>query len=215
MRNPSHFYAALLLTFVCRDGICDTAASAATSSIPNSYDWLAHPPAWITWLSLAGGVSAFVWRLWEFGVSRFDRGNDQRIACDAFWYESIIVPRIVEPLLDFLTQQHDKLQLLANGSSTGVDPFTSFNREFQDAYSHIATRIRILQVISQSTHSEIMKRLDELEDAVTVHCFDASSENRAKVNRRTSPDLSSHFSDTLSYCIKKFKDLHFKLRHPS
>jgi hypothetical protein len=205
----------LLLTFVYRDGICDSAASAASLSISNSYDWFVHPPAWITWLSLVGGVSAFVWRLWEFEVSRFDRGNDQRIACDAFWYESIIVPRIVEPLLDFLSQQHEKQQLLANDSSTDVNRFTNFNRQFQEAYSQIASRIRVLQVISQSTHSEIMKRLDELEDAVTVHCFDASSANCAKINRRTSPDLSSHFSDTLSYCIKQFKDLHFQLRHPS
>lgn len=213
----------LALVLLCRNGICGEAVNpksgASIISPPpistDAYDWLKHPPAWVTWLSLFGGVGTFGWKLYEFMVSRADRGTDQRIACDAFWYESIVVPRIVEPLLDFLTSQNEKLNSLAASSASAKAEFEAFNQEFQAGYGRLAARIRVLQVISVAVHGEIMERLDGLEDAVTVYCYEAGQGNASKSSRRGSVNLTAHFSGALGDCLTKFKDLHFHLRHPS
>jgi len=217
-------YALLALVFLCREGVCGDvvnpklgATTTAAQTIPTgTSDWLSHPPAWVTWLSLIGGVGAFAWKLYEFLVARSDRDADQHIATEAFWYESIVVPRIVEPLLDFLIDQNEKQSALPVASTSARAKFDTFNVEFQEGYNRLAAKIRVLQVISAPVHSEIMKRLDTLEDAVALYCYKAGHDAASgSPSRRESVSLNAHFSDTLAECITKFKDLHFRLRRPS
>jgi hypothetical protein len=198
--------------------VCESIASTVVAATPAAktssfLDWFNHPPGWITWLSLIGGLTAFLWKLWEYFVSRVDRSKDQRIACDAFWYESIVVPRIVEPLIDFLAQQQEALRILS-GTPT-ADAFTKYKNEYQAKYNDLAARMSLLQVISNTTHSAIMQHLDKLEDEITVHCYESGHVSNAKPSRRKSPDMNGRFSDAMNFCITKLKDLHFGLRHPS
>jgi hypothetical protein len=219
LRKPARLCAGLLLILLSHSANCGSIA-ASTDSAPSPgtktsslEEWFSDPPGWVTWLSLAGGLTAFIWKLYEFIVSRVDREKDQRIACDAFWYESIVVPRIVEPLIDFLGQRQEALRIL-HGTAP-ADAFTKYKNEYQEKYNDLAARMSLLQVISNSTHSAIMERLNELEDAITVHCYDSSQTGDAKPTRRKSPDMNGRFSDAMNFCITKLKDLHFGLRHLS
>jgi len=205
-----------LLLLLSSSALCESIAATAVATAPDvkaSQDWFSHPPGWITWLSLVGGLGAFLWKLYEFVVSRVDREKDQRIACDAFWYESIVVPRIVEPLIDFLARQQEELRVLHGAAS--ADAFTKYQNEYQEKYNDLAARMSLLQVISNPTHTAIMEHLNELEDAITVHCYDSSRTGDAKPNRRKSPDMNGRFSDAMNFCITKLKELHHGLRHPS
>jgi hypothetical protein len=211
--------AGLLLSLLTHAANCKSIDASASSTpaeatkASSSQEWLSHPPGWVTWLSLAGGLTAFTWKLYEFVVSRVDREKDQRIACDAFWYESIVVPRIVEPLIDFLGQQQEALRTIPLTSSG--DAFTIYKNEYQAKYNDLAVRMSLLQVISNATHGAIMQHLDKLEDDITVHCYESGHVSDTRSSRRRSPDLNSRFSDAMSFCVTKLKDLHFGLRHPA
>ena len=216
MRRPARLCAGFLLILLSQSGNGEPITASAASPEPkasSSQNWFNHPPAGITWLSLAGGLGAFIWKLWEFSVGRRDRGKDQRIACEAFWYESIVVPRIVEPLIEFLGRQQEALRML-QGSAL-PDAFTKYQDEYQAKYNDLAARMSLLQVISSSIHGEIMEHLDGLEDAIALHCHDSSHVGESKPSRRKSPDINGRFTDAMNFCVTKLKDLHFGLRHPS
>lgn len=170
-----------------------------TKPAHSRFDWFLDPPGWLTW----GGLGAFVWKLYEFFVKRRDRTSDQQLATDAFWFETVVVPQILEPLLDFITAHKDRLASVKPGAGA-ANPYEEYMHGYQSDYAKLIARIGLLQIVSQSTYEKVATTLDELEGAVIEHCYMQISGNRPRKPR----DIATVFSDTLRQCVGKFKELH-------
>jgi hypothetical protein len=196
----------------------ETAPIQATIQTPKTADsssnWFLKPPGWLTWVSLAGGLGAFLWRLWEYFVSRGDRETDRQTNAEAFWYETVVVPRILEPLLDFVTRQSDRLAAIPapNPIGGGPDLFQPYFQSYQTEYAQLGARLRLLRVISQDVYDRVMARLDDLEDLVSLHCYSASATLRGPgVTHGHRKYIVEDFSDAMNYCVRDFKNLHASL----
>jgi hypothetical protein len=206
LRNPATATAlgALLLCGAVAFGTEPAGKTAAKPSPTSAIDWFFNPPGWLTWLSLAGGLGAFGWRLVEFFVARVDRSSDRLIATNAFWYEKVVVPHILEPMLDFVTRQKDQLVAVKLPVAGGGDPFKGFLTEYHAEYARLVARIALLQVVSHDTYTKVAEILDELDDEVTLHCYRHS----AGQSQRNHLDIAVVFSDALKACVREFKELH-------
>lgn len=183
-------------------------AGAAGGLLP---PWVIDPPTWVTWVSLFGGSAAFVWNCFEHFVARKDRRADRKVAVETFWFESVIVPRAIEPLLTFFDQQSNAFVALSPdrvGSGTR-DHFRSYLLTCQKQYASLVPQLRLLRVLDVKVHGEISKILDELDDKISLTCFRASE--ALKKGKSAAGEIatgSGHFSEVQSQCVEKLKNLH-------
>lgn len=176
--------------------------------------WVEQPPSWVTWLSLIGGVGAFVWQLCEFIVSRGDRSSDRKAAVETFWYQSIVVPRISEPLFNFLVSSASELNTLAKKkyAKGEIDPFKPYLEEFQKSYSGVGAQLLLLRVFDAATYEKLMETLDALDGAISLLCFRATAAIRGEgsdVPRGL--DGATAFGTAQSSCLQLLKGLHLRL----
>jgi hypothetical protein len=185
-------------------------SKAARQTLP---DWIGHPPSWVTWLSLFGGLGAFGWKLWEFSVERGDRTADKIAAIEGFWYQSIIVPRILQQILEFVDQQQPQYEAI-NGTAVGPgkpDLYKEFLDQFSAKLDHLRGQMRLLQVISVESYATLLERLDRLEDEIALQCYRHSSSRESKRSGADQNQRQSLFLDAQNDCIRELKELHSTL----
>jgi hypothetical protein len=176
--------------------------------------WLTSPPAWVTWLSFLGGLGAFSWQLYEHLVARKDRRTDRKAAVEAFWYESIVVPRVVEPLLSFLSTHNSAIQSL-NGAQQlagGAKKANTLLADFQKAYADLIPQLQFLRSIDEGACNDLTTLLDTLDDKITLSCFRMTE--AIKKGERIEGECESalsHFAEIQRQSIEKLRHLHHKI----
>jgi hypothetical protein len=187
-----------------------TSNKQVTPTLP--YDWFFNSPDWLTWLSLAGAVGAFGWRLVEFGTSRRDRTTDLQIATEAYWYDAIVIDQVLKPLLAFIETQSTAVAAIPAAVTVGPgnsDPYLAYQTKYQKDYNTLAARLLLLRVVSVSAHADLMTRLDELEDTVATICDEGSARaHGALSSRKRSRPLPEELSDGLIACVGILIALH-------
>ncbi len=137
--------------------------------------WLPSPSPWILWVTVFVALGTFVLRLYNYIVERRDKSRDRKISIeDEFWYRGVILPTCLEPLLQFVLVQSDKLHNLnnrfLNSDENKNAEYKTYLDQFQKEKRSLENRSIVLEVISEEAYASVTKELDDLEDAVTTHC---------------------------------------------
>jgi hypothetical protein len=192
-----------------------TATSSGRGRSKSTFEWISNPPAWVTWLSLGGGLSAFLWHLYEYVTDRRDRDADLRRETDAYWYDAIVIEQILGPLLEFLQTQSVKFDSIGRSSAPAAgpgDPFRQYLDAYQERYAALACKIRLLQVVSKVVYEDLMKRLDDLEDSIAIICYENSRAiEGAQLTRGRSRTISDTLSDAQVDCVSLLRELHARM----
>jgi hypothetical protein len=158
-------------------------------------DWIGDAPSWLTHigslLGAIGGVYAWV-------VSRRDKSIEQRRALENEWFRVLIFDQVLPPLLEFLSQQRSAFAAIAGNQARRHVP-AEYDAELQVFKSAKASTQRLLlvvRVISSEKYEEVIGLLDEMDDAVTVHCaansgFSVAGYNDFKEFRKLEARLSA------------------------
>lgn len=175
--------------------------------------WITNPSYVVTWVSFFGAIGALGWKCWEFKVARRDRSTDKLLAVEAFWYQSIVVPQVLEPLLKFVTRNTQKYLAIDINSFGQRDPYRAYQDRYQIEYSLLGAHLRILQVISPKTYELLMARLDDLEDKISLICFRKSQHICESNNggREVIGDPAAEFANAQNDCVLMLKKLHTQL----
>ena len=187
-------------------------AVVAQRGPPVDSSWLSNPPGWITWLSLAGGMGAFIWRLIEWRTARRDRSHDLRVEADSFWYNAIVLDQILRPLITFLQTHNAALTAAAINAKIGKDPLTPCLTAFQKESDELFSRISLLQVLSDTSHKKLLATLEKLDDSLTSTCYHATQElKNGKPAARYARKLTELFLLAQTESVRELRDLHKRL----
>jgi len=132
-------------------------------------DWIGHAPAWLTQfgsaLGAAGGVYAWI-------VSRRDKSLEQQRALDNDWFRVLIFEQALPPTLLFLTQQRASFAAIAGDPARRHVPaqYDVALQAFKQSMVVLQRTVLVVQVLSPETYEDAVEILDEMDDAVTVHC---------------------------------------------
>jgi hypothetical protein len=201
----------------------ESAKSApAAHATDNSFhwpEWISKPPFGITWLSLFGGLGAFIWKAYEYWEKRRDRSEDHQLETDAFWYQAIVVEQILRPLLEFMHDESVEFAAVvanAPNADAAKDPFHDYKNTFEKDYASLSARMDLLQVVSKETLRSVMAALDNLEDAVALTCHEASTARKGErpAGKWTPSRLTAAFATTQVECVTHLKRLHESLSMP-
>jgi len=132
-------------------------------------DWIGSAPAWLTHLgSLLGATGGvYAWLL-----SRRDKSLEQRRALENEWFRVLIFEQVLPPLLEFLNQQRSAFAAIAGDPARRHVPvaYDTAKDAFKSAMTSVQRRVLVVRVISSEKYDEVVGILDEMDDAVTVHC---------------------------------------------
>lgn len=211
--------------------MADKVVEVATSAVGNAAgvtptadflpDWLAHPPGWLTWLSLFVAAATFLWKLYEYRVDRIDRQHDHELSVREFWYRSFVVPGCVAATADFLVQKAVKLRAIF-AIAGSMEPsarkieYATFLADYKRENSDLLGKLMLVLVVDRQAYESTKANLESAEDAVTLHCHACCINEGDLVSEvdRQHGDVGSivvKLSDVRNTVIKEFMALHFRL----
>ena len=107
-----------------------------------------------------------------FCYQRYEASKLRRIALkDDFWFRTIVLPTLLEPLQKFSTEQSQKLRELKMADSADGDDYDNYLADFEISISAIIDRCHVVQSHSVSLYNELIEQFEQLEDRVTLYCY--------------------------------------------
>jgi len=179
-------------------------------------EWIGHAPAWVSniasALGFAGGVYAWF-------VSRRDKSLEHRRALDNEWFRVLVFEQVLPPLITFLNEQRAVFGAIAADPARRNVPaqYDSALQAFKAAKVGLQRTVLAVQVISPPKYDDLIGVLDEMDDAVTVHCA-ANSGYPVEGHRnvRQFSDLERRLSRLTVELFSSLRELHARMQdHPS
>lgn len=142
------------------------------------------PPPWLGYITalIALGVLA-IHVIKFFSEKSSDRKKRLDDINDSFWFRSVVVPAVIEPLIKFVTEQGEKLKTINHGTK---DDFANFLKGYSQGGEGIAARLLLLNIVNKQMYEQTIKEFEEIEDDVTMLCaiksgdFDEIERKKAK-----------------------------------
>jgi hypothetical protein len=171
------------------------------------------PPAWlgyVTALIACGVLFSHIYKhVYDYRSERKKRRDDIN---DAFWFRTVIIPAVIEPLIEFFTAQTDALKKIHKGSK---DDFIKYLAEYQQEGERIAARLFLLDMVDHKMYEQAKIRLEEIDDDVASLCaFKAADFNEAehKIAKHTEVNaLIVRMCAGLNSMLKELKAQHHSL----
>ena len=171
-------------------GVLSSCAVAQTAtSIPAPPSWMAGVAPYAPHIAIASLILAsgtLLWRLIEFVVGRRDRSKDLiGQVRDGFWFQEVIFPACIKPVIDSTLAINQRLHDLDNELATEHVVKTEdelrqkWLQDFQREHRAQIVRCLILDVVWQGAYQDASGFLDEIDDLVTQHVM---CEKLPKVN---------------------------------
>jgi len=152
------------------------ALAQQTGAAPNS-SWMGALAPYAPHIAIASLVIAsgtLIWRLVEFAVGRRDRTKDFIGGIrDGFWFQEVIFPTCVKPIIDSTLTINERLRKLdeeiGNKLRAEDDIRRDWLQEFQRDHRAQVVRCLMLEVVLLGAYKDAAKYLDEIDDLVTQH----------------------------------------------
>jgi hypothetical protein len=173
-------------------------------------DWIGRAPSWFAPLlsigGILGGLAAWI-------ISRRDRRSDVRRALESEWFRVLVFGEIVPHLLKFLSEQR------AVFGSIFVDPkrrhvpneYKNALNLFKESKGAVQRRLLLVRVISDDKYDEVISVVDEIDDAITLHC--AANTGFPMKGQRDFKDFPKLDAEIALLSVQLFN--HIKLMHRS
>lgn len=145
-------------------------ASAASAANPGLvFGFLPNPPPpWLGYITAAIALGVLLMHIAKF-VSERRSDTKKRLddINDAFWFRSVVVPAVIEPLIAFITEQADELQKKNTGTKADYEAYLE---SFQKGKESISSRLILLNLVNKQMYNDAIAEFDEIEDDITLFC---------------------------------------------
>lgn len=126
------------------------------------------PPPWLGYVTAAIALGVLIMHITKYITERnSDKKKRLDDINDSFWFRSVVVPAVIEPLITFMTEQADILQKLGSGKK---EDYAKFLKDFQKGKESISSRLLLLNLVNNQMYADAIEELDEIEDDVTLLC---------------------------------------------
>lgn len=143
---------------------------------------------------LAVNISIFVYQ-------RYESSKLRRITLkDDFWFRSIALPIILDPLKKFSEDQTRKIRELITNTSMGSDVYNSYLENCQSEIYDLMDGCYVMRAHSVSLYEELIEQLELMEDKVAEYCM---TQGAIEVNP---PSLFARTHTEVISIIMKFHD---------
>lgn len=187
---------------------CAAVAAQAPAESSEKKGWLHDPPGFLTYVALIGNVGLFFWGFYQWRVGRKDRTEDRHGAINQFWCESVLVPQLLAPVVDFLNDQLNRLKALEVAPTVpgALEKYTAYLELYDVRFNELAARLSLLSAFSRPHHGVVIASLEKLDDAVNLLCHERSERKAPSSQYR----IDLHFADTQAECVDAFRRMHFE-----
>jgi hypothetical protein len=131
---------------------------------------LPSPPAWAMWVAIVGVLVDVIRLIYELVHERKEKDSSVH---DQFWFRTIISPRCVNPLIEFVELHAKALGTLVSNLMTTSDPQVQLTRlrqfvaTYQVASNELLERLILLTVFDNEVYLQVRNCLEQLEDDLT------------------------------------------------
>ena len=137
-------------------------------------------------------VGLFIW-------NRSYSSKIRRIALkDDFWFRTIALPMLLDPLQEFSIKQVVALRKIVNSTEENV--YDEFNDQFNAELSNLMDRCYVINSQSHVLYQDLVNELQKMEDLVTEYCQTKGESDRSVANQ-----FIHIYTDIISL-IMKFHD---------
>lgn len=142
------------------------------------------PPPWLGYITALIALGVFVMHVVKlFSEKSSDRKKRVDDINDIFWFRSVVGPAVIEPLIQFISEQGEKLRTINHGTK---DDFANFLRGYNQGCEGITSRLLLLNIINKQMYDQTISEFEEIEDDVALLCamksgdFDELERKKAK-----------------------------------
>ena len=188
-------------------------ASGVASEVEHSlvFGFLPNPPP--PWLGYVTALIAFGVLVIHIAKFISERSSDRKKRLDdindSFWFRSVVVPAVIEPLIQFITGQAEKLQKINAGKK---EDFAEYLKDYQKAKESISSRLLLLNLVNKQMYSDAVNEFDDIEDDVTLLCALKSGDSGLTENGKQKYTevnaLISRMCGGLNTILEKIKSHH-------
>jgi len=129
------------------------------------------PPGYFWW-ALFLAVTTFFWNIFLFFYNKVKNRNE---IIDEYWVRNIALPICVNPLIEFVETYSAQLKALNLSDKSNMinyeNDLKGFQKEFKDEKEFIIKKFFVLSIKWNEIFNVLSKQLDELDDAITMHCY--------------------------------------------
>src|SRR5690242_7512283 len=143
-------------------------AATAGDAKKASGSWWQSPPGWVTWLNTVGIIVAAIWTLFVYVIGRQDRKGNRH---DEFWYRGILGPRCIQPLLNLVDVNLQRLRALEGQAPIpGQQPYRNALALFSQEKATVTNSLFLLTLFDDAAYQKLARELDTIEDVLALHC---------------------------------------------
>lgn len=136
-----------------------------------------------------------------FVYQRYESHKFRRIALkDDFWFRSIALPIILDPLKKFSDDQTRKIRELITDTSADSEAYESYFEKCQSDIHNLIAGCYVMRIHSVPLYEELIEQLELMEDKVAEYCM-----NRGAIEVHT-PSVFAHAHMEMISIIMKFHD---------
>ena len=136
-----------------------------------------------------------------FFYQRYEASKLRRIALkDDFWFRTIALPIVLEPLQEFSVDQTRKLRELTTNTPTDTNTYDSYLEKCQSSIHIMMDRCYVMRAHSVSLYDDLIEQLELMEDKVALYCW-KKGENEVRP-----PSLFTRTYTKIISIIMKFHD---------
>lgn len=181
--------------------------------------WRKQPPPGFVYFTFFIAIINLFGTLVGFVVKRLDRLVDRIYNVKhEYWTKSFLVPVCIEPLRDFALKNTDAIKKLERECDGAAQSFRKIKyNECQDnarnGKNELINRYLILNALNNTVYLEIANKLDDIEDAITMHCYCNSNDDATidvsapKHADNVIRDVYSHVSEILKIISNNHEQL--------
>ena len=119
---------------------------------------------WVNATILVVNVAIFLYQ-------RYEAHKFRQIALkDDFWFRSIALPIILDPLKKFSDDQTRKIRELITDTSADSEAYESYFEKCQSDIHNLIAGCYVIRAHSVSLYGDITEQLEQMEDKVAVYC---------------------------------------------
>ena len=194
-------------------GLSTPGKAPAAPNISDAKLWLTPPPPIIGWLSFLGGIGLFFWNVHEYRTRQKQRKSDVASDIEGWWFETVLAPRTLDPLLICFAEYVSTVPFTSNGATPPAANVNAFLDQFLTDLAALGRELALLALVSRKTYSEVMAELDELEDQLTIYCYRLNKPVVAGIqSTERLLNAGARVAESRETCVALIKKMHGEMR---
>ena len=138
-----------------------------------------QPSPLALWAAVGASIILILWNIYTWTVSKRENKKLRKlIKRDDFWFRTIVLPTLVEPLSNFVDENTKKNVQLSDRRFSDQEhksmAYDQYLMKFNQEREVIIQACYLLTLHSDDLYQKVTSLLDELEDHVTIYCLSRS-----------------------------------------